>query len=101
MADEGFNASWAGEEDLKGLPSWAQYQLGYRTIASAVSKEDADKTLFAQLTYPELALIPFALLVTSRMFPELIGPAGRLSTKLHDLAEAQQFLGPESTDDAE
>jgi len=101
VSDDDFRASWADEEDLKGLPSWAQYQLGYRTIASAVRKEDADKTLFAQLTYPELALIPFALLVTSRMFPELIGPAGRLSTKLHDLAEAQQFLGPASTEDIE
>jgi hypothetical protein len=92
LSDDDFKASWAGEEELKRLPSWAQYQLGYRTIASAVEKEDADETLFAQLTYPELALIPFALLIVSRLFPELTGAAGRLSTKLHDLAEAQEFL---------
>ena len=92
MSDEGFNASWADEDDLKNLPSWAQYQIAYRTVISAMKHEDADKTLFAQLTYPELALIPFALLITSRMFPELTGAAGRLSTKLHDLAEAQEFL---------
>ena len=92
MSDDGFNASWADEEDLKRLPSWAQYQVAYRTVASAITKEDADKTLFAQLTYPELALIPFALLIMSRMFPELTLPAGRLSTKLHDLAEAKEFL---------
>ena len=101
MSDDDFRASWADEEALKGLPSWAQYQLGFRTVASAVRKEDADKTLFAQLTYPELALIPFALLVTSRLFPELIGPAGRLSTKLHELSEAQDFLGEGSTEDPE
>jgi hypothetical protein len=92
MADDDLRANWADSDDLKKLPSWAQYQLGYRTIASAIEKEDADKTLFAQLTYPELALIPFALLIVSRLFPELNGAAGRLSTKLHDLAEAQEFL---------
>ena len=99
MSDDDFRASWADEEDLKNLPSWAQYQLGYRTVVSAVAREDADKTLFAQLTYPELALIPFALLITSRLFPELIGPAGRLSTKLRELSEAQEFLGGGSTED--
>ena len=92
MADENFRASWADEEDLKRLPSWAQYQIAYRTVISAMKHEDADTTLFAQLTYPELTLIPFALLIMSRMFPELTLPAGRLSTKLHDLAEAQEFL---------
>jgi hypothetical protein len=101
MSDDDFGASWADEDDLKGMPSWAQYQLGYRTIAAAMRKENPDETLFAQLTYPELTLIPFALLVTSRMFPELIDAAGRLSTKLHDLSEAQQFLGPASTEEEE
>jgi len=92
VSEEDFRASWADEEDLKRLPSWAQYQLGYRTVVSALAKEDADKTLFAQLTYPELALIPFALLVTSRFFPELVPLAGRVSTKLNELADAQEFL---------
>lgn len=94
MSDD-FRASWADEEDLKRLPSWAQYQLGYRTVVAAMRHEDADKTLFVQLTYPEVALIPFALLLSSRVFPELVGAASRLSSKLNEVADAQQFLTEE------
>lgn len=83
---------WADADDMKDLSGVEQYLIGIHTLTKALAKEDMEDTLMVQLTYPEVVLLPFSLLVASRVFPELRPLAGDLSQKLHELAKAQEFL---------
>lgn len=86
--------------DLHGIPSWIQYRLACGSLqlaldeAKAQEKESPDgaRTLMVQLTIGDVSLVTTGLLILLRLFPEFTKDATRLSMKLQELADAQEFL---------
>lgn len=88
--------------DLNDLPSWVQYDLAGDSVARASKiANDPEDTLMVQLTFSELSTLTLGLLITGRVFPELVGLASDLSKKLKEVATAQEFLNPARTSEDE
>ena len=84
-----------GFYNLDALPSWVQYLLASKSLLRAVDVDDPEQTVMLQMTISELSLMSFALLVTSRLFPEFLGLSCNLSDKVHAVSDAQGFLKSE------
>lgn len=84
-------------EHLDNVPSWRRDGFAIEMgIMPAVRVEDPEKTMMVQLTMPELAIFAFGLTIIERLFPELAMLARRVSSKLEELAEVQDYLSDDS-----
>lgn len=76
--------------ELGKIPPHERYVIGVYSVINA--EDNPEKTMQLAVTEKDLALIAFSSMVTGMMFPEVGRHVSKMSLKLMEVSDAQDFL---------
>lgn len=68
-----------------------EIQFAVRVVVEAPN--NPEDTVTVALTLRDTAVVALGLLLTGRLFPEILEAATEAATKIHEVGDAQEFFG--------